>query len=108
MPKKVTWWNLDIGREYYIETNDELCRKYKLVFVGLYGPRHFHDYGSSEYAWFVKKGIHYQFERDDNFYDVEEIKEKAQKARQQMESRTLNKILKRVVNEEFEWYACNT
>jgi len=104
VPKKVSWWNLDIGREYYIQTNDELCRKYKLIFFSLYGPTHFHHYGTSEYAWFVKKGINYQFERDDNFYDAEEIREKAQQARQQMEDRALNMILKKVVNETFKWF----
>lgn len=42
-------------------------------------------------------------ERDDKFYDAEEIKETAQKARQQMDTRALNQILKRVVNETFKW-----
>ena len=40
---------------------------------------------------------------DDKFYDAEEIKETAQKARQQMDTRALNQILKRVVNETFKW-----
>jgi len=39
----------------------------------------------------------------DMFYDLDEIKEKGQKATQSMEQRALNKILKRIVNENFEW-----
>jgi len=39
----------------------------------------------------------------DIFYDLEEIREKSQKARQQMEQRSLNIILKKLVNEEFQW-----
>ena len=37
------------------------------------------------------------------FYDLEEIIEKGKKARQSMEQRSLDIILKRVVNEEFQW-----
>ena len=47
------------------------------------------------------------FQENDIFYDAEEyineIKEHAKKARQQMESRALDKILKGVVNDEFQW-----
>ena len=45
----------------------------------------------------------YVFYEEDDYYDPEKIRENAQKARQQMEQRTLNMILKRVVNEEFQW-----
>ena len=38
-----------------------------------------------------------------SFYDVEEIRENAQKAREQMEDRALKKVLKQIVDEEFEW-----
>jgi hypothetical protein len=41
--------------------------------------------------------------KSNQFYDFEEIRENAQKARHQMEERALNKILKELVNEEFEW-----
>jgi hypothetical protein len=43
------------------------------------------------------------FSSTDTFYDLEEIREMAQKARQQMEARAINIILKRLVNEEFQW-----
>jgi hypothetical protein len=39
----------------------------------------------------------------DIFYDIEEIKDKSRKAIQSFEKRSLNLILKRLINEEFEW-----
>lgn len=36
-------------------------------------------------------------------YDLEEIRENGQRARQNMEKRSLDMILKRLVNENFEW-----
>jgi hypothetical protein len=49
----------------------------------------------------------YKFTEFDYYYDVEEfeceIKRMAENARRQMEQRALGKILKRLVNEEFNW-----
>jgi len=42
------------------------------------------------------------FEKNYNFYDAEKVKN-AKRARQCMEKRSLDMILKRLVNEEFEW-----
>ena len=39
----------------------------------------------------------------DIVYDLEEIRENGKKARQEMEQRALNIVLKRLVNETFEW-----
>jgi len=104
MPRPIKWWNLDIGKEYIIQRNDEPYKyKYKMIFLSLEQPRHYHDFGESDSLWFIDKKFYIEFNRDDTFYDVEEIREKAQKAKQQMEDRALNKILKRVVNEEFRW-----
>jgi hypothetical protein len=48
--------------------------------------------------------LHFGFCYDsDIFYDIEEIKDKARKAIQSFEQRSLNLILKRLINEEFEW-----
>jgi hypothetical protein len=102
MVRLIKFWNLEPGREYFIERNGQRYKD-KVIFSSLHGPRHFHDFGSSESAWFIHRGFNIEFERDDEFYDVEEIKEKAQKARQQMECRALNQILKQIVNETFEW-----
>ena len=102
--KPVSFWNLEPGREYFIQSNHHFkLYKHKLIFSSLHGPSHFHDFGFSESVWFLHRGFHIEFERDDIFYDAEEIKENAQKARQQMESRALNKVLKQIVNEEFRW-----
>jgi len=98
---KVSFWNLVPGRDYYIETNDQLRTKYKMKFKSLHPPIHFHDCGNS--AWFMDDGFHCEFDREDNFYDVEVIQDNAQKARQKMESRALTILLKRIVNEDFQW-----
>jgi hypothetical protein len=37
------------------------------------------------------------------FHDIEQVKENKKKAIQSMEKRALDKILKRIVNEEFQW-----
>lgn len=50
-----------------------------------------------------KNGCYYFGPRRSLFYDPEEIKKNAQKAIQTMEHRTVNMILKRLVNEEFQW-----
>ena len=101
MTRPIKFWNLDPGREYFIKTNDKLY-KHKLVFNSLHCPSNFH-YFESESVWFIHRGFNIEFDRDDTFYDAEEIREKAQKARQQMESRALNQILKGIINETFEW-----
>ena len=43
------------------------------------------------------------FTPNDIVYDIEDIKEKGKKARQAMEQRSLHIVLKRIVNENFEW-----
>jgi hypothetical protein len=41
--------------------------------------------------------------KNDNVYDLDEIKQDAKKAKESFEQRSLNIILKRLVNENFEW-----
>jgi hypothetical protein len=101
MTRRIKFWNLDPGREYFIQRQDQLY-KHKLVFNSLHCPINFH-YFESESVWFIHRGFNNEFDRDDTFYDAEEIRENAQKARQQMESRALNQILKGIINETFEW-----
>jgi hypothetical protein len=43
------------------------------------------------------------FTPNDIVYDLEEMREKGKQARQAMEQRALNLVLKRLVNETFEW-----
>lgn len=89
---------LESGREYYILTYNG---KYKGIF---YDYKYSFMSGDRDvYAWFDNQlGLKY-YTDDDEFYDVEKIKGNAQKAIQTMEHRTLNMILKRLVNEEFQW-----
>lgn len=93
---------LESGREYYILSCDGYtCKKYKGTFdVYRYSRMSGDRYA---FAWFYNNSLSCCYSGDDEFYDAEEIKEKAQKARQQMEHRSVNMILKRIVNEEFEW-----
>ena len=102
MPGPIKWWNLEPGREYFIERDGERYKS-KLIFSSLHGPRHFHDFGSSEFVWFTHRGFNIEFDREDTFYDAYEIEENAQKARQQMEDRALKQVLKGIINETFEW-----
>jgi len=44
-----------------------------------------------------------EFGSNDIVYDLEEIREKGKNARHAMEQRSLNIILKKIVNENFEW-----
>jgi hypothetical protein len=41
--------------------------------------------------------------KDDIVYDLDKIKQVAKKAKETFEKRALDKILRRLVNEEFEW-----
>jgi hypothetical protein len=43
------------------------------------------------------------FHKTDIFYDLEKVKENSKKAIQNMEKRSLDMVLKRLVNEHFEW-----
>ncbi len=103
--KSISYWNLEPGKEYFIQSTDVLHHKFdKMIFYDFNSPGYFDEIGDSyRSVWFVRKGIQYEFYIDDKFYDAEEIKGNAKKARQQMESRALNQVLKRIVNETFEW-----
>ena len=50
-----------------------------------------------------KYELYMDFYPNDIVYDLEEIIENGKKARQTMEQRALDKILKKIVNENFEW-----
>ena len=93
---------LEPGREYYIlSCNGDECKKYKGIF---HVYRYSYMGGDKEaFAWFHSNSLSYYYTYDDEFYDVEKIRENSQKAIQTMESRALNMILKRLVNEEFQW-----
>lgn len=50
-----------------------------------------------------KYELYVDFYLNDIVYDLEEIIENGKKARQAMEQRAIDTILKRIVNEHFEW-----
>jgi hypothetical protein len=103
----ISYRQLVTGKEYYIKSYEGL------YFKGM----KFHDYQTSigdltrdalNYhinlnMIFIRNTYFYLFHEKDYYYDPEIIREKAQLARQCMEQRSLNMILKRVVNEEFQW-----
>lgn len=45
----------------------------------------------------------FDFYQWNEYYDWDEIRDNGRKARNAFETRVLNQILKRVVNEEFQW-----
>lgn len=84
----------DILEEMYYTYSEIPGRKYK------HCRYMYHHY-------FTCNNKKYKFTEFDYYYNVEEfkceLKRRSENARQQMEQRTLDKILKRLVNEEFEW-----
>ena len=93
---------LEHGREYYIlHCNGYTCKKYKGTF-DIYRYSRMSGYKDT-YAWFHNETLLDFYTDDDEFYDVEKIRENAERAIQSMEHRSVNMILKRIVNEEFEW-----
>ena len=63
--------------------------------------RYFSKYNLKNKA--IKQKYPFGFEIDTKFYDIEQIKENGKKAIQNMEKRALDTILKKIVNENFEW-----
>ena len=55
------------------------------------------------YSLFYINGNKTCFFESDTYYDFNKIRDNANKARNNMEQRALDKILKRIVNEEFQW-----
>ena len=93
---------LESGREYYILSCDGYkCKKYKGTFDVYRYSRMSGDMYA--FAWFCNNSMYDSYTPDDEFYDVEYIRENAQRAIQSMEHRCVNMILKRLVNDEFKW-----
>uniref|UniRef100_A0A6C0D1U5 Uncharacterized protein n=1 Tax=viral metagenome TaxID=1070528 RepID=A0A6C0D1U5_9ZZZZ len=90
---------LESGREYYILRPNG--KKYNGTFDVYRYSRMSGDMYA--FAWFRNNSLSYYYTPDDEFYDVEYIRENAQRAIQDMEQRSLNMVLKRIVNEEFKW-----
>jgi hypothetical protein len=106
-PRPVHYTNLERKGKYIVETKNG-------IYKGQYftQPKYTFPYIVLTFVTFIKDDKMYKipesiFEKEDIFYDAEEyihkIKKDAREARQQMEMRALDKILKGVVNEEFHW-----
>ena len=94
------------GKQYYVQTEGKY-RRYIGDFWGFVDAKYYgHDYcGFMNVRNITAKTRckYYTFNISDVYYDIQSIKENAQKAKYNMEHRALKKILKRLVNEEFQW-----
>jgi hypothetical protein len=117
---QVSYENLIEGKEYiiYREGHDEFNVFWKGTFRGEY-ERYFDNGPNLVFDHCVQKNnsglsIGYlmnidnwknraDFHKTDIFHDIEKVKENRKKAIENMEKRALNIVLKRLVNETFEW-----
>ena len=96
---------LKFDKIYALKTLESNQRIYRGIYIGSFRDKYgyiickFRDVMDKQLS---EIGISY-FSREYIFYDIQEIRNKAKNARQCMELRALNTILKRVVNETFEW-----
>ena len=108
---------LTLNKKYAFETED-------LIYIGTF-KYYMYDADEPEYSYYELHDviIHYKsrfyskynlrpnrynqrhvaMDIEEPYRDIEQIIENGKKARQQMEQRTLNMVLKRLVNENFEW-----
>lgn len=115
------WHELRSGNEYIISHDKKIHDKpfYKGIFIErrqIRGSRlipiekrtgHFIDRYENVTMWYSLFSINGDktcFFESDTYYDFKKIRDNANNARNSMESRALNKILKNIVNEQFEWY----
>jgi hypothetical protein len=100
----ISYKELVPGKEYHVQTHDTHIYFKGMIFV---------DYQiviehavTLDYAKinmnFQRTTRHIFFETD-YYYDPEKIRENAQHAKENMERRSLDIILKRLINEEFQW-----
>ena len=102
---------MTVGKIYAVESRTRLC-------IGTYIGRVFDDDDDyilkdvvqknkpfASYSMRKPRKIKHNavFTPNDIVYDLEEIREDGKQARQAMEQRALNIVLKRLVNENFEW-----
>ena len=99
---------LKINTVYAVETEYE-------TFIGTYRGKSNKKYFPPNILWDVKVRIKSNIKsepivvnfvsinKNDHIYDLDKIKCESKKAKESFEKRSLNKILKRLVNENFEW-----
>ena len=115
---ELIWHELSAGREYIISHDKTKHNKpfYKGIFIERreirgsrlipiekrrYGPKY--ENVIMWYSLFSVNGDKTCFFESDIYYDFNKIRDNANQARKNMEERALSKILKQLVNEEFEW-----
>ena len=95
------------GKKYYVET--DRTERYIGEFWGFvdakYNGQHYYGFKHVRRINTHSTRKFHTFYRTDKYYkiDIEEIKKNAENARKQLEQCALKKILKNVVNEEFQW-----
>ena len=97
----ISYRDLIPGKEYYIQSYDT-----HIYFTGMI----FNDYqraidinNININMNFTRATYRHLFFEEDYYYDPEKIRGNAQQAREKMEQRSLNIILKKLVNENFDW-----
>jgi hypothetical protein len=98
-PAHTPFLHLEGGRQYFVLRSNG--KKYKGTFYDY--KYSYLDDEIETLAEFETKRLSYFFTIEDEFYDVEYTMINAYKARHNMELRALKKILKKIVNEDFEW-----
>ena len=112
---------LKFNKRYLVETKNKnhYIGEYKEYVTDPYGyvmyyildnvTNYYTNYYNENYPYVLRKTKPEKLKGDaffsptDKFYDLEEIRENGKKARQNMEQRSLDIILKRLVNEHFQW-----
>lgn len=94
------------GKQYIVHRPNDIKSFWKGTFRGEY-QRYFEYVPNLIFVDCVQNVGPYQnridFRKTDIFHDIEKLKENKTNAIQNMEKRSLDKILKRLVNEHFEW-----
>jgi hypothetical protein len=118
MEHPLKWHELSVGSEYIISHTGKIHDKsiYKGTFIerhesrgSRFIPVEKRGYGGQYeiiitwYSLFSVNGDKKYFFESDIYYDLAMIKQNAMQAREKMEKRALDKILKQIVNEEFQW-----
>jgi hypothetical protein len=99
----ISYRQLVPGKEYYVQTYDTRIYFKGMIFEDYYtsisDPINFHIDLNMRF----RRRTYHTFFETDYYYDPEQIRDNAKKARDKMEHRSLNMILKKLVNEEFQW-----
>ena len=106
--KMKQYYELIPDRRYIVERKTTQIKKEKEILEGIFVQLVSHRPTAVLMRCMRRKSLqnvaHFGFCYDsDIFYDIEEIRNNGRKAIQSFEQRSLKLILKRLINEEFEW-----